>query len=202
MIFDKFENKTVLVSGGAGFVGKNIIIALLKNVINIKIYNFDKSKYHQNDSRIIYVEGDLRTKNYINTVNNIKFDFIFHQAALVDTTIADKTLMYETNVYSFDALIRKAIVDKSVLVYASSAAVYGNSTPPNTVAKNETPTNVYGESKLLMDKKALQYMNENKELKIIGLRYFNVYGQGEEEKGNMASMIRQLFLQMKENKKS
>ena len=124
----------------------------------------------------------------------MKFDYIFHQAANVDTTCCDKEDIFTTNVECFGKLLDKAMKDNSIVIYASSGATYGNSNPPNIVGKNETPTNPYGESKLAMDKLAMEYMGKYKESIIVGLRYFNVYGMGESHKGKMASMIYQLIV--------
>jgi ADP-L-glycero-D-manno-heptose 6-epimerase len=63
------------------------------------------------------------------------------------------------------------------------------------------PENPYGFSKLMMDRIALNFMEENPHIKVVGLRYFNVYGPGESYKGKTASMVYQLYKQMKEGKR-
>ena len=94
----------------------------------------------------------------------------------------DENIMLSVNTISFHKMIELAVKNNSTLIYASSAATYGNSNAPNIVGKGETPTNIYGDSKLKMDQLAYQYMEKYPDLKIIGLRYFNVYGPGESEK--------------------
>jgi ADP-L-glycero-D-manno-heptose 6-epimerase len=86
-------------------------------------------------------------------------------------------------------------------VWASSAAVYGNLPAPNKLSDTPHPLNVYGYSKLAMERLAHLWAQEHTKLPIIGLRYFNVYGPGEAHKGKFASMIWQLSRQMKAGKR-
>ena len=77
------------------------------------------------------------------------------------------------------------------MIYASSAAVYGNLPSPQTVGK-ESPENIYGYSKYMMDQIAHQYGKENPDMVIVGLRFFNVYGPREYYKAKTASLVIQL----------
>ncbi|MEO2083609.1 MAG: NAD-dependent epimerase/dehydratase family protein, partial [Desulfurobacteriaceae bacterium] len=90
---------------------------------------------------------------------------------------------------------------KASVIYASSAAVYGNTKPPMKVNGEVKPENIYGFSKLSMDHYAYKFMDENPEIPVVGLRYFNVYGPREQHKGKMASMILQLTVQILKGKK-
>ncbi len=85
------------------------------------------------------------------------------------------------------------------MVYASSAATYGNLPSPQTVGK-ESPENPYGYSKYIMDQIAIRYSKENPDLTIVGLRFFNVYGPREYYKGNTSSMVIQLGHQIIDGK--
>ena len=89
--------------------------------------------------------------------------------------------------------------DDAVLVYASSAATYGNLPSPQTVGK-ESPKNPYGYSKLLMDQIAYRYVNENPDMTVVGLRFFNVYGSREYYKAKTSSMVIQLGHQILDGK--
>lgn len=93
-------------------------------------------------------------------------------------------------------LIRAAVERNIPVVYASSAAVYGHEPSPNSEEGCHTPANIYGDSKYVLDRCVLRIIEKNQNAKIVGLRYFNIYGPGEDYKGNMASMIHQLFHQM------
>jgi ADP-L-glycero-D-manno-heptose 6-epimerase len=105
----------------------------------------------------------------------------------------------KTNVNSFYDLLEIAKKDESVMVYASSAATYGNLPSPQTVGQ-ENPENPYGYSKYIMDQIAIRYSLENPDLTIVGLRFFNVYGPREYYKGNTSSMVIQLGHQILDGK--
>ena len=93
----------------------------------------------------------------------------------------------------------KAKRDNAVIVYASSAATYGNLPPPQTEG-NESPENPYGFSKYIMDQIAARFSESNPELIVVGLRFFNVYGPGEFYKANTSSMVIQLGHQILDGK--
>jgi len=86
-------------------------------------------------------------------------------------------------------------------VYASSAAVYWQRLDAHAGDQSHDATNIYGASKMKMDELARTYMREHPDLRLVGLRYFNVYGPGEQHKHKYASMMWQLSLQMKAGKR-
>ena len=118
-------------------------------------------------------------------VPNEKPDVIIHLAANTDTTYLDDENMYRNNILGFLNVLRYSVRNKVRLIYASSGAIYGN---------NGEPLNAYGESKWICDKLAKRYLKTNQ---IVGLRFFNVFGNLEEKKGDMASMITQWRDQIK-----
>lgn len=186
-----YQNKTIVITGGTGFIGRNIVNILLKYRVK-HIIIFDRTiKYTWNNtSKITYIKGNLLYD--IDILKNKEFDILFHEAANVDTTDMNEKLMIETNYTSFIKLVHLCINKNAKMIYASSAAVYGNSAIPNTSGINEFPLNIYGKTKLMMD----EYILKNKTfipIPIIGIRYFNVYGNGETHKKNMMSMIRQMI---------
>lgn len=128
------------------------------------------------------------------------FDAVLHQAACTDTTVTDRAFMWRENTGTFERLLAWAEKNGTDVIYASSAATYGNAPSPQTVGRDEHPLNVYGESKLAMDLLTRSKLDRTG-IKIIGLRYFNVYGPGEAHKNHMASMIYKLAQQMKEGKR-
>ena len=202
-----FNNKSILITGGAGFIGSNLAFFFQENFPNSRVVIFDCFR-----STEVFANGNLRSfghyKNLINfkdriicgninskkdlaLLDNFKFDYIFHFAAISDTRIYDQEEVIRTNVNSFYDLLAIAKKDNAVMVYASSAATYGNQPSPQTEG-NESPENPYGYSKYIMDQIANRYSNENPEMSIVGLRFFNVYGPKEYYKGKTSSMVIQL----------
>lgn len=197
------KNKKVLITGGAGFIGSNLALTLQEKYPDNKYFIIDNFSSGNFDN-LIGFKGDVIAEDISKMNLELYFDkvdIIFHQAAITDTTITDQREMIFNNVEGFRNVLKFAIKSKARLIYASSAAVYGRSSPPMIVGKNEKPVNVYGFSKLIIDNIARKYLELYKDNVIIGLRYFNVYGPREKYKGNMASMIWQLYLQMEEGKR-
>jgi ADP-L-glycero-D-manno-heptose 6-epimerase len=202
-----FNNKTILITGGAGFIGSNLAFYFQEIFPNSKVVIFDcfrsteifpnsnlKSFGHYKN--LIGFKGQIICGNINNEadlalLSDYKFDYIFHQAAISDTRIYDQEIIMKTNVNSFYDLLKKAKKDRAVMVYASSAATYGNQPSPQTVGM-ENPENPYGYSKYAMDQIAIRYSNENPKLTIVGLRFFNVYGSREYYKAKTSSMVIQL----------
>ena len=156
-----------------------------------------------NFKNLIGFKGDVITADLFNYMpTDMYFDAIFHEAAITDTTVMDQKAMMEQNVEAFKNLLSFAAENEiKKVIYASSAATYGNGPVPNVETQPTHPENVYGFSKVIMDNVARQFSADNNDMAIIGLRYFNVYGPGEYYKGKMASMVYQLYNQMKAGKR-
>lgn len=178
-----------LVTGGAGFIGSNIVKRLLdagESVIIIDRITNDKLKNISGlaiDDFFDYGQVDLFS---FGEKYGPKIKGVFHQGACSSTT-NDDYLDVMTKNYEFTKGLFLLCQDYGIpIVYASSAAVYGNSYP------DESPLNVYGFSKFMADRFLKQYAASFNRT-AVGLRYFNVYGPGEQHKGNMASMIHQIY---------
>lgn len=199
-----FNNKNVLITGGAGFIGSNIAIYLQKHFpkCNIVVFDLFRSGKKFNNGNLIsfghynnlidfkgkIISGDVNSKYDLSQIENCKFDYIFHQAAVSDTRADEQDYIIKTNVNSFYEILKISVQSNARLIYASSAATYGNCPSPQTVGI-ESPENTYGFSKLMMDNVAQDFISKNPEFHIVGLRYFNVYGPREFYKNTTASTI-------------
>ena len=195
-----------LITGGAGFIGSNLVKALEKVYPSCKTYVLDdfSSGHFKNliGSRCKVITGDISDPQLWDWLKKeFYFDVVFHQGAITDTTVQDQKRMMEVNANSMWYILYACKHWKAKLIYASSAGVYGNSPPPMKEEEGLKPENVYGFSKLVMDRIALSFMEEYPEIRVVGLRYFNVYGPGEAYKGKSASMMYQLYLQIKQGKR-
>jgi len=193
------NGKTVLVTGGAGFIGARLALRLERQFPGCRVIVFDAFAlgHFQNlrGFRGECIAGDIQSADDLRELARLRCDYIFHQAAVSDTTVADQKHVVAVNTNAFCRLLDVAARMEAPVVYASSAAVYGNAPAPHRAGEGEAPENVYGFSKLMMDH-AAQRFSAVHGLPIIGLRYFNVYGPGEFYKGTTASMVLQLGLQL------
>ena len=141
------------------------------------------------------ISGDITDSELLKRLEEeYKFDYIFHEAAISDTTVAEQDLMIQTNVNAYKDLLDIALKHKANMIYASSAATYGDS----DVFKvgHESPNNVYGFSKVMMDNITFEYLKKGVDIDIVGLRYFNVYGEREFFKNKTASTVVQFGHQL------
>ncbi len=206
-----FNSKTVLITGGAGFLGSNLAFYFQENFPTAKVVVFDifrseatfsngNLKSFGHFKNLIgfkgeVISGDINDETALAKLTSYKFDYIFHEAAISDTTVLDQGIMVKTNVNAFKSILELALKSNAVVVYASSGATYGDAPSPQLVG-NEQPQNVYGFSKLSMDYLARGFCAQYPSMSIIGLRYFNVYGPREYFKNKTASMVLQLGLQI------
>ena len=188
--------KKYLVTGGAGFVGSNIVFELVKQGGNVTVIDdFSSGSF----KTLIGFGGDVIAADVFEKMpDNVHYDAIFHEAAITDTDIHDQKLMMQKNVEAFKNVLNYAIKNQiKRVIYASSAATYGNGGCPMKITQPAAPENIYGFSKAVMDNVARDYAAKNQDMIIVGLRYFNVYGPGEYHKGKTSSMIYQLYNQMR-----
>lgn len=188
-----------LITGGAGFIGSALARHFAKKPnTRVTVVDDFRSGHWRNllDCNCVVRATSCTDPQLLKEIESGVYTAIFHQAAITDTTVMDQRTMLEINTNAFEALLRATAASETRIVYASSAGVYGNTPAPNRVGHGEVPENIYGFSKLAMDRMARQWFDLHPR-PIVGLRYFNVFGPGEQHKGSTASMIYQLYGQIK-----
>ncbi len=200
------QPNNILITGGAGFIGSNLALTLQENYPESKILILDDFS-SANFKNLKKFKGevlacDVSSDEIFFKADEFQPDLIFHLASITDTTITDQELMMRKNVDGFKNILEIAYDNESTVVYASSASVYGNVKEhiPLKEDREKSPENVYAFSKYVMDNIAHDF-SEKTGLKIVGVRYFNVYGYGEAHKGKFSSMIYQLYKQIKSGKR-
>ncbi len=181
----------IVVTGGAGLIGSNIVRALNRAGHTDIIIVDDLSDGHKfvnfSDCDIAdYIDYQDFLQQIVEKQHN-DIAALFHQGACSETTEWDGRYMMKNN-YEYSKVLLRHCLDNNVqFIYASSAATYGASARFVEHPNCEQPLNVYGYSKLLFDRYVRRHaLNENAQ--VVGLRYFNVYGPGEQHKGRMASV--------------
>jgi ADP-L-glycero-D-manno-heptose 6-epimerase len=192
---------SILVTGGAGFIGSNLILTLQERMPDAQLTVIDD--FRSGDFKNLagykgdFVAQNLATLDWERQFGDEKFDAIFHLASITDTTLHDQFVQTHDNVESFRRLLNFAKPNKTRVIYASSAATYGATSAASVETNGAAPANVYAFSKAMMDNLANRSAKEVSGWIIVGLRYFNVYGPREGHKGVPASMVLHLSRQMK-----
>lgn len=181
----------IVVTGGAGFIGSNLVRGLnrrgytnilvvddltegdkFRNLVGCEIADYQ----HKDDFRLRVKQGDFGV-----------VEAVLHQGACSDTTERNGHYMLDNNYQVTLELFELCQARRIPFIYASSAAVYGAGPVYVEDPANERPLNVYGYSKYLFDQVLRRRMRELA-APVVGLRYFNVYGPQEQHKGRMASV--------------
>ncbi|GAB4297820.1 MAG: ADP-glyceromanno-heptose 6-epimerase [Marinilabiliales bacterium] len=196
----------IVVTGGAGFIGSNIISGLnqqnYKDIVIVDDFsNINKLPNYKNKT---YTEIVHRNDFFKWLDNNHKFvQFIFHIGARTDTTEFNFDVLNELNLEYSKKIWQKCVIYGLPLIYASSAATYGDGTlgysDNHNIINKLQPLNPYGISKNEFDKWVIK--QEKTPWFWAGFKFFNVYGPNEYHKGRMSSVILHAYRQISETGK-
>ena len=190
------------VTGGAGFVGNNIVKLLVSKghdvVVIDNLHTGKKENLQEIIEEIEFHNVDIRDFSKLESIlENV--DGIFHEAALtiVQESFQKEKEYFDVNVKGTENIFKIAKKFKKKVVYASSSSIYGD-TKEIPIKENfeRKPINPYGQTKLEKEFLAEKYTKEG--VSIIGLRYFNIFGKG--QTGSYAGVITQFIRKLKENK--
>jgi ADP-L-glycero-D-manno-heptose 6-epimerase len=184
--------KRILLTGSLGHIGSVLTLKLQKLYPDAEIIAYDN-----------LISGDFRNLQgfkgqFIHSTNNgqlgsfwnKEFDAIFHLGSLTDTTNSNLKDHLENNINGAKFLF---YLKSKVLVYASSASVYGiGTTNPNKETDDLKPANAYAFSKVQLERLMKEHSPNS-----MGFRFFNVYGPNESHKGHSASMVYQILKKVK-----
>lgn len=184
----------IVVTGGAGFIGSNIVKTLNRqgerNIVVVDDLSDGTKFANIADCELAdYIDKD----DFLEQIRHGRFhegiSALFHEGACSDTTEWDGRYMMRNNFEYSKTLLHYCLRQQVPFLYASSAAVYGGSEVFLESPEHEKPLNVYGYSKLLFDQYVRRLWSEKAvRTQVTGFRYFNVYGPREQHKGKMASV--------------
>src|SRR5437660_3605841 len=157
-----------MVTGGAGFIGSNLTLALQEKFPEARLTVIDDFR-SGNFKNLTGYRGDFVAQNLAKLDWHEQFgdpaaagfDAIFHLASITDTTLHDQFAQVHDNVESFRRVLNFARPTKTRIVYASSASTYGAAMTPSIETNGAAPANIYAFSKTIMDNLAMREAKEN-----------------------------------------
>ncbi len=203
----QLENKNILVTGGAGFIGSNLCEVLLENNVNVTcLDNFSTGRREnleaiKNHPNFTLIEGDIRDLETCKKACENK-DFVLHQAALgsVPRSINDPITSNDVNVGGFlNMLVAARDAGVKRMVYAASSSTYGDSEAlPKVEDRIGKPLSPYAITKYVNELYA-DVFKKTYDFDTIGLRYFNVFGRKQNPGGAYAAVIPKFVMQFMNN---
>jgi ADP-L-glycero-D-manno-heptose 6-epimerase len=196
----------LLVTGGAGFIGSNIVAALndagRSDVVVCDLLGHDGKWLNLAKRQLADIAPPGQLADWL---KGRKLDAIIHLGAISETTATDGDLVIETNFRFSMRLLDWCTANATPFIYASSAATYGDGAqgfkddPSPAALKQLRPMNLYGWSKHLFDMAVIDRVVRREKLppQWAGLKFFNVFGPNEYHKGTMMSVLARRFADIK-----
>lgn len=190
-----------IVTGGAGFIGSNLVRALNRRGIDdiLILDDLTNGEKHLGLNSLDFIDlVDWRDlAGGWDELMGDDIEAVFHQGANSDTMEVDGSLMLAANFESSKEILFACLEHEVPLFYASSAAVYGSGASGfREELACEDPLNIYAYSKFLFDQ-LVRRCASDADSQVVGLRYFNVYGPQEMHKGRMASVVYHFYNQLR-----
>lgn len=195
-----------LVTGGAGFIGSNVVEQLVEKDVEVVVlddlYLGDESNLEDVRNEVEFIEGSVLDEEKVErAIDGV--DTVFHLAARSSSPMhkEDAAKGAEVNVTGF-VNVSEAAKDEGVekIVYASTSSMYGSVKPPHTEEDDARPPNLYTASKMAREVYADCYSYRN-EVETTGLRFFSVYGPHERAKGKFANIVTQFLWKLQEGER-
>jgi ADP-L-glycero-D-manno-heptose 6-epimerase len=192
----------IIVTGGAGFIGSNILQGLnargISDILVVDDLSDGRKCLNLNDADIHdYLDKDDFLLRLQSGEEFGPVEAVFHEGACSSTTEWDGRFMMAVN-FEYTKTLLKWCAERSIpLIYASSASVYGMGPTFKESREYERPLNMYAYSKFLFDCHLRPLLPKMKS-QVVGLRYFNVYGPREQHKDSMASVAYHFYNQLKD----
>ena len=191
----------IVVTGGAGFIGSNLIGSLNKRGIEDIVLVDDLTRVEKiKNINNLSVNDFLNKHEFLSAIKSnllTHVDTVFHLGACSDTMVTDGHYVMENNFTYSKAVYDFCQQHSTQYIYASSASVYGANTLFAEESGNEEPLNAYAYSKFLFDR-YVRSKSVSSTSQVVGLRYFNVYGYNEQHKPKMASVAYHFYHQYRD----
>jgi len=197
------EIQKALVTGGAGFIGSNIVEKLVEKNVEVKVldsmYLGESENLEKVEDQIEIIEGSVMDEKLVNSAVE-DCDTVFHLAARSSSPMhkEDAAEGARINIEGF-INVAEAADEQNVekVVYASTSSMYGSVEPPHEVDSGEYPMNLYTASKMSRELYAKTYSVQT-DVQFTGLRFFSVFGPHEKAKGKYANVVTQFLWKMQD----
>jgi UDP-glucose 4-epimerase len=199
--FMKIKNKEIIVTGGAGFIGSNLVEELCKEnkvyvIDNLHTGSEENLKEAMKTGNVTFIKDD--SKNI--RKHNIKADIVFHLGIYSSSPMyKENPLLVSEAIAGMINVLEYAKENNSTVVFASTSSIYNGLKPPHKEDMIPLVTDFYTEARIAMERLSELY-SKLYSVNVAAMRFFSVYGKHEAAKKVYANLITQFIIAMKENK--